>query len=161
MGFVGQAGFRCPDTLPAAAMFSPRLLIFCAGSRLAPGSFPRLPTDSRGSRGTPYPAPAAGRLLAKDERWLRKNAVIWQEMRDVYTASLMPADHPEQALESLRICSYIIAMKLCFAWDETKNRSNQHKHGGIAFEIAAQVIRIISARRATPRERKRYEQENR
>lgn len=102
-------------------------------------------------------------------------------------------------------------MKLCFAWDETKNRSNQRKHGGIAFEIAAQVfhdplrltrqdriedgeerwqtlgvvhgvtvllvahtitedddegepievIRIISARRATPRERKRYEQENR
>ena len=102
-------------------------------------------------------------------------------------------------------------MKLCFTWDETKNRSNQRKHGGIAFEMAAQVfrdplrltrqdriedgeerwqtlgvvhgvtvllvahtitedddegepvevIRIISARRATPRERKRYEQENR
>lgn len=102
-------------------------------------------------------------------------------------------------------------MKLRFAWDETKNRSNQRKHGGIAFEMAAQVfrdpfrltrqdriedgeerwqtlgvvhgvtvllvahtitedddegepievIRIISARRATPKERKRYEQENR
>ena len=102
-------------------------------------------------------------------------------------------------------------MKLRFAWDETKNRSNQRKHDGIAFEMAAQVfrdplrltrqdrieggeerwqtlgvvqgvtvllvahtiteednegesvevIRIISARRATPRERKRYEQETR
>ena len=102
-------------------------------------------------------------------------------------------------------------MKLYFAWDDAKNRSNQRKHGGIAFEMAAQVfrdpfrltrqdrieggkerwqtlgvvhgvtvllvahtitedddegepvevIRIISARRATPRERKRYEQENR
>lgn len=100
-------------------------------------------------------------------------------------------------------------MKTCFVWDEIKNRSNQRKHGGIAFEMAAQVfrdplrltrhdriedgeerwqtlgvvhgvtvllvahtitedddegepvevIRIISARRATPRERKRYEQE--
>lgn len=102
-------------------------------------------------------------------------------------------------------------MKIRFSWDETKNRSNQRKHDGIAFEMAAQVfrdpfrltrhdrieggeerwqtlgvvhgvtvllvahtitedddegesvevIRIISARRATPRERKRYEQENR
>ena len=102
-------------------------------------------------------------------------------------------------------------MTLRFDWDETKNRSNQRKHGGIAFEVAArvfrdpfrltrhdriedgeerwqtlgvvhgvtvllvahtitedddegepvEVIRIISARRATPRERKRYEQENR
>lgn len=100
-------------------------------------------------------------------------------------------------------------MKIRFSWDETKNRSNQRKHDGIAFEMAAQVfldpfhltrhdrieggeerwqtlgvvhgltvllvahtitedddegepvevIRIISARRATPRERKRYEQE--
>ena len=98
-----------------------------------------------------------------------------------------------------------------FTWDETKNRSNQKKHDGIAFEEAAhvfrdpfrltrqdrieggeerwqtigvvhgvtvllvahtvteddddgepvEVIRIISARRATPRERKHYEHENR
>lgn len=102
-------------------------------------------------------------------------------------------------------------MTLRFAWNETKNRSNQRKHDGIAFEMAVQVfrdpfrltrqdriedgeerwqtlgvvhgvtvllvahtiteddaegeavevIRIISARRATPRERKRYEQETR
>ena len=100
-------------------------------------------------------------------------------------------------------------MKMRFTWDETKNRSNQKKHDGIAFEEAAhvfrdpfrltrqdrvedgeerwqtlgvvhgvtvllvahtiteddddgepvEVIRIISARRATSRERKRYEQE--
>ena len=98
-----------------------------------------------------------------------------------------------------------------FTWDEVKNRSNQRKHDGIAFEEAAQIfrdpfrltrqdrveggeerwqtiglvhgvtillvahtitedgpddepideIRIISARRATPRERKRYEDETR
>ena len=98
-----------------------------------------------------------------------------------------------------------------FTWDETKNRSNQRKHDGIAFEEAAQVfrdpfrltrqdrieggeerwqtigvvhgvtvllvahtiteadddgepveeVRIISARRTTPTERKQYEQENR
>ena len=102
-------------------------------------------------------------------------------------------------------------MTLRFDWDEIKNRSNQRKHDGIAFEMAVQVfrdtfrltrqdriedgeerwqtlgvvhgvtvllvahtiteddvegdavevIRIISARRATPRERKRYEQETR
>lgn len=102
-------------------------------------------------------------------------------------------------------------MRMRFAWDETKNRSNQNKHDGIAFEEAAhvfrdpfrltrqdriengeerwqtigvvhgvtvllvahtiteddddgepvEVIRIISARRATPRERKHYEHENR
>ena len=102
-------------------------------------------------------------------------------------------------------------MKMRFTWDEAKNRSNQRKHDGIAFEEAAYVfrdpfrltqqdrfeggedrwqtigvvhgvtvllvahtiteddddgepvekIRIISARRATPRERKHYEQENR
>lgn len=102
-------------------------------------------------------------------------------------------------------------MRMRFAWDETKNRSNQKKHDGIAFEEAAhvfrdpfrltrqdriengeerwqtigvvhgvtvllvahtiteddddgepvEVIRIISARRATPRERKHYEHENR
>ena len=100
-------------------------------------------------------------------------------------------------------------MTLRFDWDEIKNRSNQRKHDGIAFEMAVQVfrdpfrltrqdriengeerwqtlgvvhgvtvllvahtiteddvegdavevIRIISARRATPRERTRYEQE--
>lgn len=94
-----------------------------------------------------------------------------------------------------------------FTWDETKNRSNQKKHDGLSFEVAARVfldplrlsrhdriengevrwqtigtvqgitvlliahtivedgtedapieeIRIISARRATPRERKHYE----
>ena len=98
-----------------------------------------------------------------------------------------------------------------FTWDDAKNRSNQKKHDGIAFEEAAQVfrdplrlsrqdrfegveercqtlgvvygvtmlflaqsntedspdnepveeIRIISARRATPKERKQYENENR
>ena len=97
-----------------------------------------------------------------------------------------------------------------FTWDETKNRSNLKKHGGIAFAEAAYVfldpfrltrqdrieggeerwqtigviygvtvllvahtitedddgepheeIRIISARRATPKERKHYEHENR
>lgn len=101
-------------------------------------------------------------------------------------------------------------MKTRFTWDEAKNRSNQKKHDGIAFEQAAQVfrdpfrltrqdriesgeerwqtigvvhgvtvllvahtiteddqdgtpvevIRIISARRATPKERKHYEHEN-
>lgn len=132
-------------------------------------------------------------------------------MQNVYTASQMPADYLKQPLECWQIYNYIFAMKLRFAWDETKNRSNQRKHGGIAFEMAAQVfrdpfrltrhdriedgeerwqtlgvvqgvtvllvahtiteddeegepvevIRIISARRAMPRERKRYEQENR
>ncbi len=96
-----------------------------------------------------------------------------------------------------------------FTWHETKNRSNQRKHDGIAFEEAVRVffdplrlmrqdrfeggeerwqtiglvhgvtmlvvahtikddddeaaeeICIISARRATSRERKHYEQENR
>lgn len=97
-----------------------------------------------------------------------------------------------------------------FTWDEAKNLSNQKKHEGIGFEIAAhvfndplrlmlqdridegeerwqtlgvvhgvtvllaahaitekiegrdpvEIIRIISARRATRKERKRYEQEN-
>jgi len=101
-------------------------------------------------------------------------------------------------------------MKIRFTWDATKNRSNQKKHDGIAFEEAAHVfrdpfrltrqdriedgeerwqtigvvhgvtvllvahtitteddngepieeIRIISARRATPKERKHYEHEN-
>jgi uncharacterized DUF497 family protein len=100
-------------------------------------------------------------------------------------------------------------MKVRFIWDETKNRLNQKKHDGIAFEEAAHVfrdpsrltrqdriedgeerwqtigvvhgvtvflvahtitedddgepieeIRIISARRATPKERKHYEHEN-
>jgi len=101
-------------------------------------------------------------------------------------------------------------MIMRFTWDDAKNRSNQQKHDGIAFEEAAHVfldpfrlsrqdrieegeerwqtlgvvhgvtillvahtitddddgepveeIRIISARRATPKERKYYEQENR
>ena len=101
-------------------------------------------------------------------------------------------------------------MHIRFTWDEAKNRSNQKKHDGIAFEEAAHVfrdpfrltrqdriedgeerwqtigvvhgvtvlliahtitedgegehieeIRIISARRATPKERKHYEHENR
>lgn len=97
-----------------------------------------------------------------------------------------------------------------FTWDEAKNLSNQKKHDGIGFEVAAhvfndplrlmlqdrieageerwqtlgivhgvtvllvahtitettegrtpvEIIRIISARRATRKERKRYEQEN-
>jgi len=100
-------------------------------------------------------------------------------------------------------------MKTRFTWDEAKNRSNQKKHDGIAFEEAAHVfrdpfrltrqdriedgeerwqtigvvygvtvllvahtitedddgepveeIRIISARRATAKERKHYEHEN-
>ena len=33
--------------------------------------------------------PGSGRLLAKGEGWLRKGSVIWQEMRDVYTAYRM------------------------------------------------------------------------
>ena len=116
-----------------------------------------------------------------------------------------------QRLEPWQNCNYIYVMIMRFAWDETKNRFNQRKHDGIAFEMAVQVfcdsfrltrqdriengeerwqtlgvvhgvtvllvahtiteddgegepvevIRIISARRATPRERKRYEQENR
>ena len=116
-----------------------------------------------------------------------------------------------QRLENWQNCNYIYAMTLRFDWDEIKNRSNQRKHDGIAFEMAvqvfrdpfrltrqdriedgeerwqtlgvvhgvtvllvahtitedddegepAEVIRIISARRATPRERKRYEQETR
>ena len=98
-------------------------------------------------------------------------------------------------------------MTVRFTWDDFKNRSNQTKHDGISFQIAARVfldplrltrqdrvegneerwqtigivngvvlllvahtivefgpddeqieeIRIISARRATPRERKHYE----
>lgn len=28
-----------------------------------------------------------------------------------------------------------------FMWDENKNFSNQRKHGGIAFEVAAQIFR--------------------
>ena len=102
-------------------------------------------------------------------------------------------------------------MHIRFTWDEAKNRSNQKKHDGIAFEEAAhvfrdpfrltrrdrieggeerwqtigvvhgvtvllvahtiteededgepvEIIRIISARRATPKERKHYEHENR
>lgn len=93
-----------------------------------------------------------------------------------------------------------------FTWDEAKNRSNQRKHDGISFEIAArvfadplrltrqdrfeggelrwqtigvvqgvtlvlvahtvrddgdvEVIRIISARRASGKDRRRYENEN-
>ena len=97
-----------------------------------------------------------------------------------------------------------------FTWDEAKNLSNQKKHDGIGFEVAAhvfndplrlmlqdwidegeerwqtlgvvygvtvllvahtiteetegrapvEIVRIISARRATRKERKRYEQEN-
>ena len=100
-------------------------------------------------------------------------------------------------------------MTVRFTWDKAKNRSNQKKHDGIAFEEAVHVfrdpfrltrqdrieggeerwqtigvvygvtvllvahtitedggeepveeIRIISARRATPKERKHYEHEN-
>ena len=32
-------------------------------------------------------------------------------------------------------------MRMRFTWDETKNRSNLKKHGGIAFEEAAYVFR--------------------
>ncbi len=101
-------------------------------------------------------------------------------------------------------------LSIRFTWDEAKNLSNQKKHDGIGFEVAAhvfndplrlmvqdrtedgeerwqtlgvvhgvtvllvacsitgetegrdpvEIIRIISARRATRKERKRYEQEN-
>lgn len=101
-------------------------------------------------------------------------------------------------------------MEIRFTWDENKNVTNQSKHDGISFELAAQVfhdplrltrqdriesyemrwqtigsvygvtvllvahtvteedadgmlvetIRIISARRATRSERKRYEEES-
>ena len=93
-----------------------------------------------------------------------------------------------------------------FTWDEAKNRSNQQKHDGIAFEVAVlvfrdpyrltrqdriegdeerwqtigvvagvtmllvahtlteegpvEIIRVISARRASARERRHYESEN-
>ena len=42
-------------------------------------------------------------------------------------------------------------MKLCFAWDDSKNRSNQRKHGRIAFEMAAQVFRDPFRVRLRPR----------
>jgi uncharacterized DUF497 family protein len=32
-------------------------------------------------------------------------------------------------------------MKVYLTWDEAKNRSNQEKHDGIAFEEAAHVFR--------------------
>ncbi len=65
-----------------------------------------------------------------------------------------------------------------FIWDENKNRTNKAKHG-VSFEVALrifddpfhlsiqdrheggedeEVIRIISARKATRQERARYEQ---
>ena len=31
-------------------------------------------------------------------------------------------------------------MTIRFAWDKTKNRFNQRKHDGIAFEMAVQVF---------------------
>ena len=46
-----------------------------------------------------------------------------------------------QRLEPWQNCNYICDMTMCFAWDETKNRSNQRKHDGIAFEMAVQVFR--------------------
>jgi len=44
-------------------------------------------------------------------------------------------------IEYLQICSYISVMKVYLTWDEAKNRSNQEKHDGIAFEEAAHVFR--------------------
>jgi uncharacterized DUF497 family protein len=46
---------------------------------------------------------------------------------------------------------------LRFEWDPVKARTNQRKHG-VSFEDANDVVRLISARQATRRERKRYEQ---
>jgi uncharacterized DUF497 family protein len=66
-----------------------------------------------------------------------------------------------------------------FEWDEAKNLANQRKHG-ISFEQAMlafrdllytskeriegktpiQIVRIITARRETRKERRRYENEN-
>ena len=132
-------------------------------------------------------------------------------MKDQPGVVVRGAQMVRQRLEPWQNCNYIYVMTMRFAWDETKNRSNQRKHDGIAFEMAVQVfrdpfrltrqdrieegeerwqtlgvvhgvtvllvahtiteddaegdavevIRIISARRATPRERKRYEQETR
>lgn len=47
----------------------------------------------------------------------------------------------KQSLEKLLLCSYIYAMmRLQFTWDEDKNLSNQRKHSGVSFELAAHVF---------------------
>ena len=46
---------------------------------------------------------------------------------------------------------------LRFKWDPVKAQTSQRKHG-VSFEDANDVVRLISARQATRRERKRYEQ---
>lgn len=44
-----------------------------------------------------------------------------------------------------------------FEWDENKNRQNLRKHGfDFADERGSEIIRIISLRKATRRENKRY-----
>ena len=58
-------------------------------------------------------------------------------------------------------------MKTLFEWDEEKAQTNLHKHG-VSFDEAQIVvyterkrkIRLISARKATRAERKKYEEEN-
>ena len=90
-----------------------------------------------------------------------------------------------------QIDGFTLALYTCitvrFEWDREKNRINQQKHGGLAFEIAARVfenpavvfrrdlylngehaenkndeqdtVRIISAREADKRERRIYLQQ--
>jgi uncharacterized DUF497 family protein len=51
--------------------------------------------------------------------------------------TLLPADFPQLSfLDSIMSEAYIVCMNtIQFAWDERKNRANQHKHG-ISFEEA-------------------------
>lgn len=57
-------------------------------------------------------------------------------------------------------------MQIRFEWDDDNAAKHFKKHG-VSFEVAArvfadtEVIGIISARKADPKERKRYEQEDR
>jgi uncharacterized DUF497 family protein len=50
-----------------------------------------------------------------------------------------------------------------FEWDENKNRENRKKHvvHTVMDEKDEEVVRIISARKATPRERAFYEEVDR
>ena len=50
------------------------------------------------------------------------------------------SERVRQQLEHWQNCNYFCAMTIRFAWDETKNRFNQRKHDGIAFEMAVQVF---------------------
>jgi hypothetical protein len=58
-------------------------------------------------------------------------------------------------------------MQIRFEWDSTKAASNLRKHGVsfedaiVAFADGIEIIRIISARAADRKERKRYENQDR